>query len=53
MDFADPNYAYIYTITYHGKFIGKHMYHPYDGLVIYSMSGNNATLKIDFTDPRK
>ena len=23
------------------------------GLVIYPMSGNNATLKIDFTDPRK
>ena len=22
-------------------------------LVIYPMSGNNATLKIDFTDPRK
>ena len=26
---------------------------PYGWLVIYPMSGNNAMLKIDFTDPRK
>ena len=24
-----------------------------DGLVTYTMPGNNATLKIDLTDPRK
>ena len=24
-----------------------------NGLVIYPMSGNNATLKVDFTDPKK
>ena len=50
------NYFLGIRINYHKSFErarNLHLLLPGCRLVIYPMSGNNVTLKIDFTDPRK